>query len=214
LRTINNDTRHDTLRTNCTIRPHNCVLMSQFHKKGEKNRLKGNRDWSRVRLLARRISRVKKEKKGSRCDRVIASWKSGDLLFCASSFKKTKRTIKLHVPNVASVTEARGSYQPAGTRPAAFAFTHARKYARTDRKAGSELNARDTQRRWLLRLKWENDACRNCSTTEKKAGSRLIRAIVAVALIFSPKPILYLLRWSRSINAITNARCSSNVWPW
>jgi len=128
-----------------------------------------------VRLLARRISASEERKKRislwSR-DRVI---KIGRLLFRASRFKKTKRTIELRVPNVTSVTEARGSYQPAGTRPAAFACTQVRTY-----RSKGWLRIERTWHATTMTITSQvrKRPCRNCSTAEKKAGSRLIRAIV------------------------------------
>lgn len=91
-----------------------------------------------------------------------------DLLF------HLEKPVRQSLASQRHVTEARGSYQPAGTWPAVFALAYAsvRTYIRTHVPIGRlALNWTHVTRhdaRWLLRLKWKNVCLRNCSTAREK----------------------------------------------
>jgi len=186
--------------------------MSQFHKKREKNRLKENRDW-RVRLSARRISRVKKEWKGSRCDRVIGS-KNRKIIISRSEFQEN------YADDRTSRAERRVCHWgkrllSAGRYPASRVCIHTRTRVRTYRSKGWLR----IERTWhattvTITSQVRKRPCRNCSTAEKKAGSRPDKSnrCSGVNLLSGANFIFTAIE--SFDNAITNARCSSNVWPW
>lgn len=169
---------------------HRRALISQFHKKRERNWFEAGIKKKRTTLSPDCVMKVERS-----------------LLLHSLSFEKPRgrdRTlcVERHVRHWSKRLLSAGRYL------ASRIYVHTYMYVPIERLALNWTHVARNDARWLLRFKWENAT--KLLNDEKKAESRVIRAIVAVALISSRLLSIFTVIESCG-SAITNARCVLNV---